>query len=90
MFHEKTSAVRIRTCCDLPSDRCLRRDADRAGTGTITVSAGERTVTIPVTVTGYTHTLQDFEGDFLDMGGSPTARIEPENRSAYIRFGRQK
>ena len=62
---------------------------NRNGSGTITVSAGERTITIPVTVTGYIHTLQDFEGDFLDMGGSLTAQIEPEKRSAYIRFGKQ-
>ena len=59
------------------------------GEGTITVSAGARTLTIPVTVTGTIRTLQDFEGDFLDMGGSLTAQIEPENRAAYIRFGRQ-
>ena len=62
---------------------------DRAGEGSITVSAGERTVTIPVTVTGTIRTLQDFEGDFVDMGGSPTAQIEPESRAAYVRFGRQ-
>lgn len=62
---------------------------NRAGTGTITVSAGARTVTIPVTVTGYIRTLQDFEGDFLDMGGSLTAQIEPESRSAYLRYGKQ-
>ena len=62
---------------------------NRPGTGTITVTAGECAVVIPVTVTGYIRTLQDFEGDFLDMGGSPTAQIEPETRSAYIRFGKQ-
>ena len=62
---------------------------DRAGNGTITVSAGERTTTIPVTVTGTIRTLQDFEGDFLNMGGSPTAQIEPENRASHIRFGKQ-
>jgi len=62
---------------------------NRAGEGTITVSAGERTVTVPVTVTGTIRTLQDFEGGFLDMGGSPTAQIGPEIRSGYVRFGTQ-
>ena len=61
----------------------------RMGEGSITVSAGERTVTIPVTVTGSIRTLQDFEGDFLDMTGTPTAQIEPETRSTHVCFGRQ-
>ena len=62
---------------------------NRTGTGTITVSAGTQMVSVSVTVTGTIRTLQDFEGDFVDMGGSLTAQIVPENRSDYVRFGRQ-
>lgn len=60
-----------------------------SGTGSITVSAGGTTVTIPLTVSGHIHTVENFEGDFLDMESSSTAWIEAEDRSAYVRFGRQ-
>ena len=61
----------------------------RTGSGTITVTAGECAISIPVTVTGCIRTLQDFEGDFLDMGGSPTAQIQPDTRSSCVRYGKQ-
>ena len=60
---------------------------ETGGTGTITVTAGEKTVSIPLSVAGHVLTLEDFEGEFEDMAGSDTAQIEPETRQAYVRYG---
>ncbi len=58
-------------------------------TGTITVTANGTSVDIPLIVSGHIHTVESFEGDFLHMTGGTNAQIEPETRSAYIRYGKQ-
>ncbi len=58
-------------------------------TGTITLTSGKTSVSFPVTVSGYIHTVETFEGDFLHMTGSPAAQITPESNLNYVRFGRQ-
>lgn len=60
-----------------------------SGSGSLQVSAGAATVTIPLTVASQVHTVESFEGDFQNMSGSLTAQIEPEQRSAYVRCGSQ-
>ena len=65
--------------------------ATKPGTGTLTVSAGGRTVTLPVTVSRVPlKTAEDFEGDFSHTQGygsgvtlAPTAMGQP------VRFGRK-
>lgn len=61
--------------------------ASGACTGTITVSAGEKAAVFPVTVSGHVRTVESFEGEFLHMSDSDTARIEAEERPAYVRCG---
>ncbi|MGN0967953.1 MAG: phosphodiester glycosidase family protein, partial [Oscillospiraceae bacterium] len=62
---------------------------ETSGTGSVTVSVGETTVTIPLTVAGRVDTVENFEGNFRNMSGSLTAQIEPERRSVYVRYGSQ-
>ena len=59
------------------------------GSGTVTVTAGSRTVSIPLTVAAHVLPVEDFEGPFNHTVDSPAARIEPENTPAYVRFGSQ-
>lgn len=59
-------------------------------TGTVTVSAGGRSQTIPVTVSGHILTVEDFEDSFFDSEHDAlSAQVEPESRSAYVRYGKQ-
>jgi hypothetical protein len=62
---------------------------EASGSGTVTVSAGGRSVTLPLTVSGHVVTVEDFEGDFAQMTNSLTANIDQETRAAYVRFGSQ-
>ncbi|MGM9606906.1 MAG: phosphodiester glycosidase family protein [Oscillospiraceae bacterium] len=62
---------------------------ETSGSGSVTVTAGGKTVAIPLTVSGQIRTVETFEGDFLNLSGSLTARIEPERRSVYVRYGSQ-
>lgn len=59
------------------------------GTGSIFITVGEITLTIPVTLSAHITTVESFEGDFSAMANSLTAQIEPERRSAYVRYGSQ-
>lgn len=58
-------------------------------TGSLSVTAGETTTTIPLTVTGHIYTVEDFEGPADHVSTSDTASLTVENRSSYVRFGRQ-
>ncbi len=60
-----------------------------SGSGSVTVTAGSATVTLPLVVAAQVRTVESFEGDFLNMAGSLTAQIEPEQRAAYVRYGSQ-
>lgn len=62
----------------------------KAGSGTLTVSAGSKQVSIPVTVeTGITK-LEDFEGSSLNLSGTPKNATAALNTNIErVRFGRQ-
>lgn len=62
---------------------------ETGGAGSITVSAGGRTATLPLTVASHICTVENFEGGFQNMADSMTAQIRPEQRSAYVRYGSQ-
>lgn len=62
---------------------------EEGGTGSVTVSAGGRAVTLPLTVSGHISTVETFEGSFSGMADSTTAQITPERDLAYVRYGRQ-
>lgn len=59
----------------------------QSGTGSVTITAGARTVVIPLTISSHIRAVEDFEGEFGFSGA--TARLEPETQSAYVHFGRQ-
>jgi hypothetical protein len=59
------------------------------GSGTITVSAGGRSASIPLNVVGHIIKVEDFEGDFSGMSNSATANIDPETGASYVRYGSQ-
>ncbi len=60
-----------------------------AGTGAITVTAGEYTLRVPVSLAARISTVESFEGDFSNMADSMTATVVPERSAAYVRFGTQ-
>ena len=64
---------------------------DRTAEGNLYVTAGEKTVTVPVSVAGHILPLEDFEGESVPYGddsGSGTL-TELETDLAYVRTGRQ-
>ena len=64
---------------------------DRTAEGNLYVTAGEKTVTVPVSVAGHILPLEDFEGESAPYGndsGSGTL-TELETDLAYVRTGRQ-
>lgn len=64
---------------------------DRTAEGNLYVTAGDKTVTIPVSVAGHILPLEDFEGESVPYGddsGSGTL-TELETDLAYVRTGRQ-
>ncbi len=61
--------------------------AQASGTGNLTVSAGGRSVVIPVTVTGHILPLEDFETSVMNFIGTQTAQAESETDLEYVRFG---
>jgi hypothetical protein len=62
---------------------------ETSGSGAVTVRAGGRTVSIPLTVAGHVSCVEDFEGDFSSMSNSLTANIDRETGAAYVRYGSQ-
>lgn len=63
--------------------------AAASGKGYLTVSAGERSITIPVTVTGHILPLENFEESVMNLIGTQSAQIESETDLEYVRFGRK-
>ena len=64
---------------------------DRTAEGNLYVTAGEKTVTVPVSVAGHILPLEDFEGEsapYVDDGGSGIFTAL-ESNLAYVRTGRQ-
>lgn len=61
--------------------------APASGKGNLTVSAGGKTVSIPVTVTGHILPLEDFEESVINLISTETAQVESETNLEYVRFG---
>lgn len=57
-----------------------------AGSGTLSVTAGTRTVTIPLTVGGHVKTLHTLEGD-LSAFQSGTAQVSPVTDESSVKLG---
>lgn len=57
--------------------------------GDLTVSAGGRTVTVPVSVAGHVNTLEDCEGDLYAFAATETASFASESDLNYVRYGRK-
>ena len=61
-----------------------------SGSGNLTVSAGGRSVTIPVTVAGHIQELESFEGaELTSFTGTETAVVSLETSADRVRYGWQ-
>lgn len=60
-----------------------------SASGNITVSAGSKKITIPVSVAGHVKTLETFEGDLTPFVSSDTVTVSGESSLSYVRSGRQ-
>lgn len=61
--------------------------AARSGEGVLTVSAGSRSVTIPVKVTGHILELESFEKNVMNLIGTGTTLAQQETDLERVRFG---
>lgn len=61
----------------------------RGGSGSLTVSAGERSFSIPVSVAGHVIPMETFEYGMGNIAGLGTMTATLETRPTYVRFGRQ-
>ncbi|MBC5730669.1 phosphodiester glycosidase family protein [Pseudoflavonifractor hominis] len=57
--------------------------------GTLTVSAGGKSVSIPVSVAGHILPLENCEGDLSAFVSGETVTASPETGLEHVRFGRQ-
>lgn len=62
---------------------------DKTAEGNLYVTAGERTVTIPVSVAGHILPLEDFEGEEPVFEAQLSAEAELERDLSHVRYGRQ-
>lgn len=62
---------------------------DHSASGTLTVSAGEKRISIPVSVAGHILTLDSCEGETIPLGAGTGAVVSPETGLDYVRYGRQ-
>lgn len=64
--------------------------APQSGTGNLTVSAGGRSLTIPVTVTGHILGLEDFErSDLTTFVGTTSSAVSLQSGGDQVKFGQQ-
>lgn len=63
--------------------------ADKTSEGEITVTAGDKTVTIPVNVTGHILPLEDFEGEESPFASTDTIEGTLTDDLAHVRMGGQ-
>lgn len=61
--------------------------AYQAGSGALTVTAGEKTVSIPVTIGGHVYTLADFEQSAAGFAGDEAVSCARTGRQ--VRYGKQ-
>lgn len=59
----------------------------KSASGSLTVSAGGKTVTIPVAVAGHVNTLESFEGDTGTITASDGLTLAREFGSDHVRYG---
>ena len=57
--------------------------------GSLTVSAGGKSATIPVSVAGYIQPLENCEGDLSSFTATDSAAVKAETSLERVRFGRQ-
>ena len=62
---------------------------EKSASGTLTVSAGGKTLTIPVSVAGHVNTLEDLEGGMDAFAATDTAVPAVETGLEYVHNGRQ-
>ena len=62
---------------------------EKSASGTLTVSAGGKTLTIPVSVAGHVNTLEDLEGGMDAFTATDTAVPAVETGLEYVHNGRQ-
>lgn len=62
--------------------------AAASGKGMLTVSAGERSVMVPVNVVGHILPLEDFEGELTCLTSTAEVQAEKETDLEKVRFGR--
>ena len=60
-----------------------------SGSGKLTVSAGGKSVTIPVTIASHVKTLETCEGDLSAFQNTDTATVEAETGLDFVHNGRQ-
>ncbi|NLF35370.1 MAG: hypothetical protein GX585_05335 [Clostridiales bacterium] len=62
--------------------------ADQTGSGTLTVTAGRTSVSIPISVAGHILPLDDFEGTLTSVVSTNTISASAASDPARVRFGR--
>lgn len=62
---------------------------EKSASGTLTVSAGGKTLTIPVSIAGHVNTLEDLEGGMDAFTATDTAVPAVETGLEYVHNGRQ-
>lgn len=63
--------------------------ASKSASGTLTVSAGGKTVSIPVSVAGHVKTLETCEGGLTAFTGTDTVSVHAETSLGYVHNGKQ-
>ncbi len=61
----------------------------KTASGELRVSAGDRTVTIPVNVAGHINSLDDMEGESVILTSGQGTTVEPEGDLNHVRTGRR-
>jgi len=62
--------------------------SEHTGSGTLTVSAGGTSVSIPITVTGHVLPLEDFEGALSSFVSTNTAAVSLSKAGDPVRYGK--
>ncbi|MBU5435987.1 phosphodiester glycosidase family protein [Pseudoflavonifractor sp. MSJ-37] len=63
--------------------------ASSAASGSITVSAGGKSISIPVSIAGHTRGLENFEEGVSAFSSTSSASLSVETAQSYVKYGRQ-
>ena len=96
-IYKKLSLVSQDTCYTWSADAAVGTvDQDgvftatgKSAAGNLTVTAGGKTITIPVTVAGHVIQLDGFEDGVASLTGTDSVSVAAETASDYVRFGEQ-